>query len=216
MQVKRLLISALLMGSLFGAGCKTATTTPATTAPDGSASNPAPASQPAPPPPPVAITVPAGTDITIRINTTLAASRNEVGDHFSGVLDAPIQVNGETVFAAGTPVSGEVVSSKGKGRFKGAGDLGISVTEIGHHSVETNVYEKNSPGRGKRTAGFVGGGAGLGALIGGLAGHGKGAVIGGLVGAGGGTAASAYTGNRDVVIAAESRITFRLTQSFTH
>ncbi len=81
--------------------------------------------------------------------------------------------------------------------------------------METNVYEKNSPGRGKRTAGFVGGGAGLGALIGGIAGHGKGALIGGLAGAGAGTAAGAYTGSRDVVIPAESRITFRLAQSFT-
>jgi hypothetical protein len=55
----------------------------------------------------------------------------------------------------------------------------------------------------------------LGALIGGLAGGGKGALIGGLAGGGAGTAAGAYTGSRDVVIPAESRITFRLTQSVT-
>ncbi len=156
--------------------------------------------------------VPAGTDVSVTLTQTLSASRNEVGDHFSGVLARPLEVNGVTIFRAGTPVSGEVVSSKGKGRFKGAGDLGISITSIGREQVETNVYEKNSPGRGKRTTGFIGGGAGLGALIGGLAGGGKGALIGGLAGAGGGTAAGAYTGNRDVVIASESDITFRLTQ----
>jgi hypothetical protein len=180
-----------------------------------STSQPATAAATAPPPPPPPVTVPAGTDIAIRLNTSLAASRNDVGDRFEAVLAAPVRAGGETVFAAGTPVSGEVVSSKGKGRFKGAGDLGISVTEIGRNRVETNVYEKNSPGRGKRTAGFIGGGAGLGALIGGLAGGGKGALIGGLAGGGAGTAAGAYTGNRDVVIPAESRITFRLTQSVT-
>jgi hypothetical protein len=157
--------------------------------------------------------VPAGINVAVTLTQTLSASRNEVGDRFSGVLARPLTVNGVTVFREGTPVSGEVVSSKGKGRFKGAGDLGISLTAIGREQVETNVYEKNSPGRGKRTAGFVGGGAGLGALIGGLAGGGKGALIGGLAGAGGGTAAGAYTGNRDVVIPSESRITFRLTQS---
>ena len=151
----------------------------------------------------------------IRLNGGLAASRNEVGDRFTGVLEAPVASHGETVFASGTPVSGEVVSSKGKGRFKGAGDLGITLTAIGRESVETSVYEKNAKGRGKRTAGFAGGGAGLGALIGGLAGGGKGALIGGLAGAGGGTAAGAYTGSRDVVIGSESVITFRLTRAVT-
>jgi hypothetical protein len=58
---------------------------------------------------------------------------------------------------------------------------------------------------------MVGGGAGLGAIIGGLAGGGKGALIGGLAGAGAGTAASAYTGNKDVVIPSESTVTFKLT-----
>lgn len=191
-------------------------------------STPAPAAQPYSPAPaaaqPVAapatpatvrLTAPAGTRVSIRLNGGLAASRNDVGDRFTGVLNAPVVSQGATVFASGTPVSGEVVSSKGKGRFKGAGDLGITLTAIDRESVETNVYEKNAKGRGKRTAGFVGGGAGLGALIGGLAGGGKGALIGGLSGAGAGTAAGAYTGNRDVVIGSESLITFRLTRAVT-
>lgn len=161
------------------------------------------------------LTAPSGTPVVVRINTTLAASQNNVGDSFTGVLDAPILSNGETLFASGTPVSGQVVASKGKGRFKGAGDLGIELTAIGRERVSTSEYEKVSPGRGKRTAGFAGGGAGLGAIIGGLAGGGKGALIGGLAGAGAGTAAGAYTGSRDVIIPAESRITFRLTQALS-
>ena len=44
-----------------------------------------------------------------------------------------------------------------------------------------------------------------------LAGGGKGALIGGLVGAGAGTAGAAYTGNKNVVIPAESTVTFTLT-----
>jgi hypothetical protein len=62
---------------------------------------------------------------------------------------------------------------------------------------------------------LIGGGAGLGAIIGGLAGGGKGAVIGGLAGAGAGTAGAAYTGNKDVVIPSESLITFRLAAPVT-
>lgn len=161
-------------------------------------------------------TVPAGTPVTVRINNGLAASRNNVGDRFSGTLQNALTTSsGATVFAAGTPVSGSVVAAKGKGRFKGAGDLGIELTAIGRDSVATSEYEKASPGRGRRSVEFGAGGAGLGALIGGLAGGGKGALIGGLAGAGAGTAAGAYTGNRDVVIPAESVVTFRLTQSIT-
>jgi len=59
---------------------------------------------------------------------------------------------------------------------------------------------------------MVGGGAGLGALIGGLAGGGKGAAIGALAGAGAGTAGTAFTGNKDVVLPAETALSFKLDQ----
>jgi hypothetical protein len=52
--------------------------------------------------------------------------------------------------------------------------------------------------------------AGVGALIGGLAGGGKGAAIGALAGAGAGGAGSAFTGNKDVVLPAESAVSFKL------
>jgi hypothetical protein len=81
--------------------------------------------------------------------------------------------------------------------------------------VSTSSYEKEQKGKGKRTAGFIGGGAGGGALIGGLAGGGKGALIGGLIGAGAGTAGAAFTGNKDVVIPSESTITFHLAAPVT-
>ena len=168
-----------------------------------------------PPLPPVVRSVPAGTSVVVRTNGTLSAHDNGVGDRWSGSLARPLVYHGETVFAAGTAVSGEVVASKGVGRFKGAGDLGIEVTDIGGKHVESSEYEKYRKGRGKRSAGFTAGGGGLGALIGGLAGGGKGALIGGLAGAGGGAAAGAYTGNTNVVIPAESVVTFRLRSELT-
>ena len=165
-------------------------------------------------PAPVRLTVPAGTAILIRTNGELSSKQNEVGDRFSGVLDAPLRTHGETVFAAGTPVSGEVVAAKGKGRFKGAGDLGLELTAIGRETVHTSEFEKVDKGEGKRTGAFIGGGTGLGAIIGGIAGGGKGALIGGLAGAGAGTAGAA-TGNRNVILPAETRITFRLSEALT-
>lgn len=211
------------------------TTYPAGTSPAMAASSqpatPAPAPMPPPParvpeptPAPVATApkpkpvvsrvAPAGSRVSVRITETIAASKNNVGDTFTGELAEPlVTAKGTTVFPKGARVSGEVVAAKGRGRFKGAGDLGIQLTSIDGVRVQTSEYEKAQSGKGKRTGALIGGGGGLGALIGGLAGGGKGALIGGLAGAGAGTAGAAYTGNKDVVIPSESVVAFRLTSS---
>ncbi len=163
---------------------------------------------------PRVITAPAGSRVAVTLTETLKASTNSVGDGFTGVLAEPVvSRGGGTVFARGTRVAGTVVASKGRGRFKGAGALGIELTSIGGVRVSTSEYEKEEKGRGKRTGALIGGGGGLGAIIGGLAGGGKGALIGGLAGAGAGTAGAAYTGNHDVTIPSESLITFRLSRA---
>jgi hypothetical protein len=178
---------------------------------------PAPvAAAPAPPPEPVKLTAPAGASVVVTVTEQLSASKNNVGDTFSGVLAQPVKTStGATVLPRGARVMGTVIAAKGQGKFKGSGALGIQVTSIGGHSVSTSAYEKEQKGKGKRTAGMIGGGAGGGALIGGLAGGGKGALIGGLIGAGAGTAGAAFTGNKDVVIPSESNVTFRLTAPVT-
>jgi hypothetical protein len=226
----RVVAFAVLGGSLLVAGCKSSPPTQSAAAPAGQSAPagppvntmsgppvnsmsgpqpaPAPAAEAGPPPAPT-VTAPVGTPVVVRINATISSKTSDVGSGFTGVLERPVVSHGAVVFEKGIPVAGEVVASKGKGRFKGAGDLGIVVTEIGRHPVETSEYEKIDKGEGKRTGAFVGGGTGLGAVIGGIAGGGKGAVIGGLAGAGAGTAGAA-TGRRDVVIPAETVLTFRL------
>jgi hypothetical protein len=160
----------------------------------------------------VVLKVPSGTAVSVSISQQLSASKSSVGDGFSGVLASSIKdPGGAVLYPRGTRVQGTVIASKGQGRFKGAGALGIELTSIGGQRVSSSEYEKAQSGKGKRTAGFIGGGAGGGALIGGLAGGGKGALIGGLIGAGAGTAGAAFTGNKDVVIAPETVIRFTLT-----
>jgi hypothetical protein len=177
---------------------------------------PAAAPVPPPPPPPERVTASAGAAVTVRVTQQLSASKNSVGDGFSGVLESSVKsADGAVVFPRGARVIGTVVAAKGQGKFKGSGALGIQVTSISGTPVSVSSYEKEQKGKGKRSAGFIGGGAGGGALIGGLAGGGKGALIGGLIGAGAGTAGAAFTGNKDVVIPSESVITFRLTAPVT-
>jgi hypothetical protein len=192
---------------------------PADTTPPPAAAAPPPAPAapppPPPPPPPKVYTVAAGTPLVVRIEQTISAKNSNVGDTFTGVLAQSVRVQGVTVVKAGAPVTGTVVASKGQGRFKGDGALGIAVNRLGHYSVTTSSYEKSVSGKGKRSTGFIAGGGGGGALIGGLAGGGKGALIGGLIGAGAGTAGAAFTGNKDVTVPAESVVTFNLTAPFT-
>jgi hypothetical protein len=164
----------------------------------------------------VSLTIPAGTHVSVRVGETLSAKTSSVGQSFSGTLASPVTTaKGSTVFKSGTPVTGTVTSAKGQGRFKGEGNLGIQLTSIGRTPVTSSEFVQTVKGKGKRTATMVGGGAGLGAVIGGLAGGGKGALIGGLAGAGAGTAGTAFTGNKDVTIPAETVVTFSLANRVT-
>ncbi len=163
--------------------------------------------------------IPAGTRIRIQLSQTISTQGNQTGDPFSGTVASPIVVNGQTIVRAGAQASGTVTDVKRLGRFVGQAILAVRLDTVRAggrtYPVQTSTVERFEKGKGKRTAIITGGGAGLGALIGGLAGGGKGALIGGLLGGGGGAAGSAFTGNRDLVLPAESILTFRLENNVT-
>ena len=173
---------------------------------------------PAPPPPPPLV-VPAGTNMVVRMGNTIDTKTANAGDTFTGTLAHAVAVGDDIAIPAGSNVSGTVVASKSPGKFKGEGELVVSLTTVDVNGVPTSIQTSNYgvtvKGKGKRTAVITGGGAGGGALIGGLAGGGKGALIGGLLGAGAGAAGSAFTGNKDLQIPAESAVTFKLANSIT-
>ena len=162
------------------------------------------------------VTLEPGTMAPVRIDSSVSTRSAFDGQPFTGLLYAPmVGSNGMVAFPPGTPVSGVVVATKNRGRFKGAGYLALRLQQIGGQRVHTTDFEISSKGKGRRTAGFIGGGAGGGALIGALAGGGEGALIGGLIGGGAGTAGAAFTDNKPLVIPAESRLRFQLTAPLT-
>lgn len=171
------------------------------------------------PPAPTTITVPAGTVVTVRLGEAVGSKISQPGQSFSATVANDIQVEGGTAIPSGSSASGTVVDAKPLGRFKGGAVLQLRLTSINVHgadvAVETSSVSRTATGKGKRTGVMVGGGAGLGALIGGIAGGGKGAAIGALAGAGAGTAGSAFTGNKDIVLPAESAVSFKLEQPIT-
>src|SRR5437899_572100 len=187
--------------------------------PDNSQQNAAPAgsqtanSQPAPPAP-VTLTVPSGKVVSVRLADEVGSKVSQPGQSFGGSLAKAVDVNGEVAIPAGAKVEGVVVDAKPLGRFAGGALLQLklnSITVSGEQlPMQTATLTQTLKGKGKRTGVMAGGGAGLGALIGGLAGGGKGALIGGAAGAGAGTAGAAYTGNKEIVLPAETAVSFTL------
>ena len=165
---------------------------------------------------PVDVHVPAGTSLAIRINQRISVKSAVAGDRFTGEVDAPIvsSATNNVIIPRGTHVEGRIVESHRRGHFKGRSILElrlVSMTLNGQqYALDTHDLTRTKKGKGKRSAAFIGGGTGLGMLIGGVATGGVGLLIGGAAGAGAGTALGGLTGNRDIVIPAESVMNFRL------
>jgi len=165
------------------------------------------------------VTLPAGTVVTVRLASAVGSKLSTNGYHFSATIARPVEVDGKVVLPAGAEALGKVLEAVPQGRFKGAAVLRLVLESVTvkneSYDVKTSSVSRYLKGKGKRTATMIGGGAGGGALIGGLAGGGKGALIGAAVGAGAGTAGAAYTGNKEIVLPAESTLSFKLAEPLT-
>lgn len=164
---------------------------------------------------PVPHQIPAGTAVTIRLQSTVTSATAQSGDTFSAVLDEPITVGGQTVAPRGVQVTGKVLAAKPSGRLQDPGYLRLTLASISVNGKALSIQSSSISVKGKsherRDWASIGGGTAAGALIGGLAGGGKGALIGSTVGAAGGTGYAYTTGKKDVGFGAERRLTFRLT-----
>ena len=166
------------------------------------------------PPPPAVVDLPAGTDLHVRLDQDLGSKISHPGDSFNATIADDVIVNGQAVIAKGARAEGTVIDAKPLGHIKGGALLELRLERVhtnwGSYAVATNTITRAERGKGKRTAEFAGGGGVVGALVGGIAGHGKGALVGGLAGAGAGTAGSAFTGNKEIVLPAETLLSFHL------
>ena len=182
-------------------------------------SAPSSSSAAAAPPPPSApvvrsVTAPEGTTIPIRITERLDSQTSTDGEPFNGVITHEVVHDGLVIIPAGSAVSGRVITAKDAAHFKGHALLSIQLTAVRRHGtllpITTDAYTVEGKNRGKNSAEKIGGGAAVGALLGGIFGHGKGALIGAAAGGGAGTAVQGFTRGQQVEIASESLVRFRL------
>jgi hypothetical protein len=160
-------------------------------------------------------TIPAGTHITVRTSQELSSGSAKVGDRFDASLTHALVVGGKTLAKAGAPARGKVTSAKSSGRLHAPGQLSIRLTAMQIEGkmvpISTGSYHIEGKSHAKSNATKIGGGAAVGALIGGLAGGGKGAAIGAGAGGAAGTGVAAATGKQEAIIPAEKTLTFQTT-----
>ncbi len=175
---------------------------------------PAPTASPAPASAPSArVTIPAGTEITVRTIDSIDARTTAIGERFRASIDDPIVINGAVVVPRGADCTLQIMRLEEGGRIAGSDELAIKLYDITingkTYDVATNYAEMKTSGEGASTAKKTAIGAGLGAIIGGIAAGGRGAAIGAGAGAGAGVAASAIKGPH-LRVPPETRLSFEL------
>lgn len=170
--------------------------------------------QAAPPPGAYGVTIPVDTAVTVRMIDPVNSETARTGQTFRASLDEPIFVNGQQVAGRGVDVLTKLVQDQQSGKIEGRTVLTMALVSINFNGqpvpVTSSDVKTESSSRGARSAGVVGGGTALGAIVGALAGGGKGAAIGAVSGAAIGGGAEVLTKGQTVKIPSETRLTFRL------
>ena len=199
------------------AAAKAAAPVRTASAPKQTAAAPAPAAA-APPPPPV--TVPVGTQVSVKLNSAYSTKTAALGEAVNAELASDLLVDGRRVAKAGAPISGtvtEVVS--GSKKIGAVPSLSIDFTQLvvadgTTMPVAIRVSQKGQSEKGRDTAKIVGGTA-AGAIIGHQIDSDKGKVIGGILGGAAGAVAAQKTGT-EVEVTAGSVHTADVRTAFTY
>jgi hypothetical protein len=165
------------------------------------------------------ISIPEGTQLDVVLNQSISTAANRAGDPFQATLASPVVVDDKTVIPKDALVTGHIVDARPSGHLKGVARLELTLDSVevngAAYGIATGDFGRTGKNHNKRNGVLIGGGAGLGAIIGGVAGGGVGALIGSSVGAGAGTAGAAFTGQKDIRVPAETTLSFRLARPVT-
>jgi len=146
--------------------------------------------------------LPTGTAVKMKLETTLATFSSKTGDPFSARVTEPVMVNGKTVIPIGATVEGRVTKANEPRRIAGKPTIAIFPEHLvlpngdrfmlnaslidtnARHGTDVNMEGQfKGAGHDGKDLTEIGMGTGGGMLVGGLAGGGKGLLIGGAIGA---------------------------------
>jgi hypothetical protein len=148
------------------------------------------------------LSLPAGTAVKMKLQTTLATFTTKAGYPFAGRVTEPVMMNGKTVIPIGATIEGRVTKVSEPRRIAGKPTIGMFPQTVVLPNGEryalnatlvdtslrngTDVNEEGQfkgAGHDKSDLEEVGVGTGGGMVIGGLTGGAKGVLIGGAIGA---------------------------------
>jgi hypothetical protein len=167
------------------------------------------------------ITIPAGTRLTIALDTSVGSATSAVEQPVHAHLTRPVVVAGQTVLAEGSAVSGVVTDAAKSAKVKGRAHVAVRFNSLSprgqddRYRIETAAVARTAQATKKKDALTIGGPAAGGALIGGIIGGKKGALIGTAAGGGAGTAVVLSTSGKEVQLPKGTALTLRLTQPLT-
>jgi hypothetical protein len=174
------------------------------------------------------LSVPAGTAVMVKLETTLATFSNKPGDPFQGHVTQPVLLDGKTLIPAGATVEGRVTKVDEPRRIAGKPTIGILPeavilptgeryfldatlvdTNLGQGSDVNEEGQFKGSGHDRKDQVEVGGSTAGGMLVGGLIGGGPGLLIGGAI-AGTATTVHWLSKHRSAILPSGTELTLEL------
>ena len=163
-----------------------------------------------------AVVVPSGSILRVRINQGMSSKNTVKGTMFDGVVLSNVMSGEAIAIPRGATFQGTVVDAHTAGQLSGKGELKLQLTNVAFggktYPIATDFWWHQGADKTGNTVGNTVGLAGVGALIGAVAGGGVGAAVGAGVGGIAGLGVSSASGRGEASLPSEAIVTFHLTQ----
>jgi len=162
------------------------------------------------------VTLPAGTTLSLMLDSTLASDVSEVEDPVRARIARPVMVDGMLAIPQGSRVFGTVTTVDASGKVTGRARLAFRFDQLDvdgvRYEIRSDTVSYTADSTRTEDAGKVGIGAAAGAIIGGLFGGKGGAARGAAIGGGAGTALVLTTAGEEVRLPPGTPVEARLAQ----
>jgi len=167
------------------------------------------------------ITLPAGTQLAVTLDTPVGSDTSRVEQPVSAHLTRSVRLHGGVALGAGSRVTGVVTDATRSAKVKGRAHVAMrfdSLTPAGsdqRYTIRTAAVGRTAAATKEKDALEIAGPAAGGAIIGALVGGKKGALIGTAVGGGAGTGVVLSTRGKEVHLGTGAPLILRLAAPVT-